>query len=157
MTKKSINIEYEEFDNYESLSDETQELIKAAVAFSANAYAPYSQFRVSAVARLEDGKLVKGTNVENASYPISICAERTLLSHVISNYPGQKIKEIAIFVDKDLSEPVSPCGMCRQALLETEKNQETPIRLYLISQNKKVVVFEKCATLLPLSFDGAVL
>jgi cytidine deaminase len=154
MEEKKIHISYRSTQHKTEFSSAVQQLISETIAFSANAYAPYSDFKVSACLLLEDGKILKGTNVENASYPVCICAERTLVSHAVSNYPETKIDVIAIYVDKDLATPVPPCGLCRQTLVEVENRQKKNIQLLLISKNGTIIQFEKCADLLPLSFGS---
>jgi cytidine deaminase len=91
------------------LSD--QELYEQAKAASSRAYAPYSKFLVGAAALLRDGRVVTGVNVENASYPLGICAERAALAHAVAEgaRPGE-IEAVAV--------TASPCGGCRQWLLE---------------------------------------
>jgi cytidine deaminase len=157
MELKTIHVNYKQGNDIRNFDSTTQTLINETITFSENAYAPYSNFHVSAGLILESGEILKGTNVENASYPVSICAERTLLSHTVSNYPEAKITKIAIYVDKDLSEPVPPCGLCRQTLLEVEKRQNQNIEVILISKSGTFIVFEKCADLLPLYFDSEML
>ncbi|MFT4600820.1 MAG: cytidine deaminase [Arenicella sp.] len=160
MKNKIIQVNYKEGADINAFDVQTKDLIEQTIAFSKNAYAPYSNFHVSACLILDDGAVIKGTNVENASYPVSICAERTLLSHTVSNYPDNKIVKIAIYVDRELSEPVSPCGVCRQTLLEVEKRQDQEIEVILISKletSRTYIVFERCSDLLPLYFDGEVL
>ena len=103
---------------------------------------------------LETGEILKGSNIENASYPVSICAERTLLSHAVSNYPNTKIDIITIYVDKDLETAVSPCGLCRQTLLEVESRQDQKIKIILISKSGNFIQFESCADLLPFNFNS---
>jgi len=153
MKKQLIQITYTESNDLADFDSETQNLIKETRHFAKNAYAPYSKFRVSAALITEDGTLLKGTNVENASYPVGICAERTLISHCISNYPKGVIKCLAVYVDKDLEFPVPPCGMCRQTLLEAETRQNKNIQIILVGKNEHYIVFERCSDLLPLSFD----
>lgn len=80
------------------------------------AYAPYSKFRVAAVIELIDGTLVSGNNVENASYPLSICAERVALTSLIAQgYNVKDIKKMYIYNDQ---QKISPCGACRQVMSE---------------------------------------
>jgi len=157
MKNKTIQVNYKEGNDLNAFDAKTKDLIEQTIAFSKNAYAPYSNFHVSACLILDNDTVVRGTNVENASYPVSICAERTLLSHTVSNYPSNKIEKIAIYVDKDLSEPVPPCGVCRQTLLEVEKRQKQDIEIILVSKGGTYIVFEKSADLLPLYFDGEAL
>ena len=132
-------------------------LIQTSIEFAANAYAPYSKFHVSAVARLTNGEVIKGANMENASYPVCICAERNLLSTVVSNFPNEKIVDIAVYVDKDLGVPVPPCGLCRQTLVEVELRQKAPIRLSMVAKNGDIIIVDSCLDLLPWSFDGTYL
>lgn len=157
MEKKSLTLQYTEGVDIAELSSGEQELINEAIIFSANAYAPYSHFQVAACLRLDNNEIIKGANVENGSFPVSICAERTLLSHAVSNYPSNKIKSLAIYVDKAVGTPVSPCGLCRQTLLEVELRQKSPIKIILISKEGKYIQFERAADLLPLFFDGSLL
>lgn len=76
------------------------------------AYCPYSKFRVGAGVLTASGRVVRGANVENASYPVGTCAERTALGTVVVDGEGKGIRAIA--VSTDISPPASPCGMCRQ-------------------------------------------
>jgi len=154
MEEKKIQINYKITIDLNDFDSEHKDLIAQTIAFAANAYAPYSNFKVSAALILDNGKILKGTNVENASYPVGICAERTLVSHAVSNYPTNSIRTIAIYVDKDLPQPVPPCGMCRQALLEVEKRQNKPIKILLVGKNGTIIQFERCSDLLPLAFNG---
>ncbi len=156
MSEKQIRFEYLELADASSLGDEIKDLIQNCIDFATNAYAPYSQFKVSAVLKLENGEILKGANVENASYPVSICAERNLLSTVVSNYPDVAIECLMIYADADAdtTNAVPPCGMCRQTLVEVEQGQNQPIKLYLIGKNGQIVIVDRCLDLLPLHFDG---
>lgn len=155
--KKQLSITYEE-TTINALDDiQLKELITETIDFAQNAYAPYSHFKVSAGLRLNDGTILKGTNVENASYPVSICAERTLLSHAVSNYPNQKINEIVVYVDKDLPTPVPPCGLCRQTLSEVEQRQKSPIRILMVGKNGAILSVDSTVHLLPWSFNASYL
>lgn len=157
MSKKQLTINYEA-SHYDMLeASDFKTLVDTGIAFAENAYAPYSNFKVSAVLQLEDGTIVKGANVENASYPVSICAERTLLSHTVSNYPNKRIKNLVVYVDKDLGKPVPPCGLCRQTLVEVETRQQSPIRLSMVAKNGQIITVNSCLDLLPWSFDGTYL
>ncbi|PTX64871.1 cytidine deaminase [Melghirimyces profundicolus] len=90
-------------------------LIKEAIAARERAYVPYSGFPVGAALLTEDGKVFTGCNVENASYGLTNCAERTALFKAVSE--GKK-KFVAIAVTADTKGPVSPCGACRQVMVE---------------------------------------
>ena len=157
MENKTIHVNYKESTDLSEFKNETRELIQETIKFAQNSYSPYSNFKVSAALILESGEILKGSNVENASYPVSICAERTLVSHAVSNYPTKKIKTIAVYVDKDTKTPVPPCGLCRQTLLEVEQRQAQEIEIILISKSGTYLVFDRCSDLLPLYFNGEML
>jgi cytidine deaminase len=157
MPKKEFTFSYEVYDNVEQLSREDAELLNKARAVTKNAYAPYSRFRVGAVARLENGQLVSGTNQENASFPVGICAERVLLSTSSSLYPGIAINTLAISYDNEQgpsNQPISPCGICRQSLQEFEQRTDHPIRLILGGQQGQIYIIDKAKALLPLAFTA---
>jgi len=99
------------------LSKEQEELINAAKAARENAYAPYSRFRVGAAIRLRDGRIYIGANVENSSYPLSVCAERNAVAAaaVAGAQPGDVL---AVAIVAHASTPAPPCGACRQVLSE---------------------------------------
>ena len=154
---KEIVFQYRVLENVSALSTEDAQLLIKARAATAKAYAPYSQFQVGAVALLNNGETIEGTNQENASYPVGICAERVLLSAVSSFYNGVAIKTIAISCHNlkgESKNPVSPCGICRQSLLEQTIRQHQPSNLILSGMEGVVYVLEDAALLLPLSFTA---
>jgi cytidine deaminase len=157
MEKKEIILEIAVYALSEELPEADKNLLDAARAVTSNAYAPYSHFNVGAVALLANGKIVSGTNQENAAYPVGICAERVLLSTASSLYPGVAIHAIAISYDNKKGEskhPVSPCGVCRQTLVEYEQRFGSPIRLILGGLKGEIHVLEKSSSLLPLGFSA---
>ena len=157
MTREEYRFEYEVFDKIEDLSKDDAALLLAAKEETAFAYAPYSHFLVAAVAQLSNGQIVKGTNQENASYPVGICAERVLMSTASSLYPGVAIETMAITYNNlngKSERPVSPCGMCRQALSEFEERTNHPIRLVFGGMEGNIIVVKKSRLLLPFSFGG---
>src|SRR4029077_16932670 len=134
-----------EFEDISLLSEADRALVLKARETTANAYAPYSGFKVAAVARLKDGSIYLGTNQENASYPVGICAERTLLSYVGTLFPNAPIDTMAISYHNtqgSSDSPVTPCGMCRQALLEYENRTNSPIRLIMTGLTGKIIIIE---------------
>lgn len=154
MSEKKIHIEYEVYNDISELSADDAALLKTAREITAQAYAPYSNFRVGAAARTAEG-VVTGTNQENASYPVGICAERTLLSTASSIFPGLALETIAVSYDNGngaSDRPVSPCGMCRQALLEYESRGGKPLRIIMSGQKGEVIVLKSVADLLPFAF-----
>jgi cytidine deaminase len=155
--KEEYKFAYEVHDSVADLKDEDAELLKQAIAASKNAYAPYSNFHVSAYARLSNGEFVSGTNQENASYPVGMCAERSLLATAATLHSGVAIDTMAITYDNlngESKHPISPCGMCRQTLLEYELRVKQPIRVILGGMEGKVYIIESASMLLPLSFTS---
>lgn len=133
------------------------QLLEAAKNASKNAYAPYSRFYVGAAILLENGEIFTGSNQENGSYPIGSCAERVALNYVMSHDPNSIIECIAVYATTpkfELRNPVSPCGMCRQALLEAETNQVKPIEILLANDSDKVYKVHCIADLLPFAFES---
>jgi len=157
MKKVDQSFSYVIYDSIDHLQAEDAILLKEAIKISRGAYAPYSKFYVGAVARLEGGQMVSGTNQENASFPAGICAERVLLSAASSIYPGIPLKTIAIsyqFNSGKSQHPIAPCGICRQSLLEQEQRQRSDIRLILGGMQGKIFIIGSAGTLLPLGFTG---
>lgn len=154
MKEQEFTIRYKEYQNDELhlLPEQTQQLIQLADENLKNAYAPYSNFEVSAVLQLSNNEIIKGANQENAAYPSGTCAERVAVFYANSKYPNEKIKEIIITTTKNNHTPLSPCGSCRQALIEYEKKQQTPIRVVLKSGHSVIWVFNSIADLLPFAF-----
>jgi cytidine deaminase len=114
-----------------------EDLVARAEAASAHAYAPYSRYNVGATLLLRDGTLVDGVNVENAAYPLGVCAERTAISRAASDgvRPGD-IEAIGI--------TASPCGGCRQWLHEWRID-----RVYFRREDGSIAEYEPAAALLP--------
>lgn len=157
MQKIEIGFQYEVYESSGELSPEDSLLVEAARQATKDAYAPYSRFHVGAVAKLENGEFVRGTNQENASYPAGICAERVLLSAASSLYPNQAIQTLAISYDNKRGpsdHPISPCGICRQSLQEFEQRTGQPVRLILSGQEGRIYVIPRSSFLLPFAFTA---
>lgn len=153
--KKNFSCSFDVYDSADHLPAGDASLLAKAREVTAKAYAPYSDFHVGAVAKMITGDLITGTNQENASYPIGICAERVLLSAASSVYPDIAIDTIAISYDNlhgESDHPIAPCGICRQSLHEYEDRMKHPIRLILGGKKGKVYVIEQAGQLLPLAF-----
>jgi len=156
MAKKDFQFSFEVYSSDKELNQQDRELLKKAREVTDHAYAPYSKFLVGAVAKLSNGEIVAGTNQENASYPAGICAERSLLTTIGTLYPNMPIDTIAVSYDNkngDSDKPISPCGICRQSLVEYENRVNQPIRLILSGMKGEVFVIEKATQLMPLSFS----
>jgi cytidine deaminase len=157
MKKEEYHFSYEVYDSVADLNEQDAWLVNEAREVTSAAYAPYSNFNVGAVAKLANGEIVAGTNQENASYPVGICAERVLLGSAASLYPNIAIDTIAISYDNTSgvsNHPISPCGMCRQALVEYEERVKQPIRLILSGLDGRVFIIANANALLPLSFGS---
>ena len=153
MKKMKYDFEFQYVENLEELNEIQIELIGKSSEAAKKAYAPYSNFHVGAAVLLENGEIITGNNQENASFPVGICAERTLLSYVHANFPQlSKIKLAISVLDTDKS--VSPCGLCRQTLLEYEILQSQPIEILLHNRSGSVLIIPSAAALLPLYFDA---
>jgi cytidine deaminase len=136
------------------LSAEDQELVQTAIKATDNSYSPYSNFRVGAAIRLADGSIVLGANQENAAFPSGLCAERTAIFAAQAQRPDQAILCLAIAARSAeglLSEPVTPCGSCRQVMTEIEDRYKRPMRVLLYGTNG-VYVMDSVKDLMPLSF-----
>ena len=157
MTENKFEFHYEIYDDSSELTEQDAWLLAEARSVTEQAYAPYSNFHVGAVAMMENGKIVAGTNQENASYPVGICAERVLLGSIATLHPNIPVKSIAISYNGDSvksDHPIFPCGMCRQALLEYETRLSKPIRLILSGQQGKVYIIKTASLLLPFAFTS---
>jgi len=156
--KKEIHqFSYEVYDSAEELAPADAALLKRAKEVTVQAYAPYSRFRVGAAARLDNGRVITGTNQENASFPAGICAERVLMSTAASLCPGVPIDTLAISYHNDnrpSDNPISPCGICRQSLQEFEQRTGKPIRLLLGGEKGPVYVISQSTLLLPFAFTA---
>jgi cytidine deaminase len=155
---KEINIttKIEVFNGINELSEEIQSLMNLAIQTRKNAYAPYSRFRVGAAILLENGKIVVGSNQENAAYPSGLCAERVAIYQAGAIYPNIKIVKIAITAASDTNptiSPIPPCGACRQSIAEYEFKQVTPIEIYFMGESGEVYKSNSINNLLPLSFN----
>lgn len=155
MKKKELKIVVDEYTGAEELSAEDQKLLQEAAKSASRSYAPYSEFHVGAAVLLENGKIVCGSNQENAAYPAGLCAERVALFYANSQYPGVAVKALAITAKADhfvLNKPISPCGTCRQVIAETENRQKSKMKIIMQGETGPVNVTEGIENLLPLTF-----
>ena len=154
MEEKEIKIQYKQYESVDELKANDVKLLLCVDDNLKNAYAPYSSFQVSSVCVLENGGLIFGTNQENAAYPSGLCAERVAIFSAKSQYPDQKVVKIVISTAASSDYPFSPCGGCRQVLMEYEQAQNQPIEVVLKSGNSKIWKFSSVADLLPFAFSG---
>ncbi|MDR1591434.1 MAG: cytidine deaminase [Prevotellaceae bacterium] len=141
----------------EELSAAYLQLVETAKEVSGSAYTPYSHFNVGAAVLLTNGEVICGNNQENAAYPSGLCAERVAMFYANARYPDQIPKVIAIAAQNAngfLAQPVSPCGSCRQSLLETENRYGVAIELLLYG-TEGIYHIKAVHDLLPLAFGSA--
>ena len=154
MIKKEYITTVTEYSSESELSDIEKELIKESKLSAKKAYTPYSKFNVGASILLENNKIISANNQENIAYPSGMCAERVAIFYANAKYPNIAVKSIVItaFSNNELvQEPVTPCGSCRQVLLEAELRFNKPIKIIMVGKNKIVTVDNICE-LLPLYF-----
>ncbi len=159
MKEKIIGIPYAEFASLSEMNNEDIELATKAMETAQNAYAPYSGFFVGAAVRLDNGQILTGNNQENAAYPSGLCAERVVLFWAGSQFKNYKVISMAIAAFKDgvmTTEPIAPCGACRQVFAEYEHRYAQPISLILVGE-KRVFKLTQSTLLLPLGFDPSTL
>lgn len=156
MKEISVTSSFLVYDSIEELPNDVQHLMDQAIEIRKKAYAPYSQFRVGAALLLDNGKIVLGSNQENAAYPSGLCAERVAIFYAGSVYPEAKILKMAITAASDNNQtkaPIPPCGSCRQSIAEYEIKQETPIEIYFMGEIGEVYKSTSLKNLLPFMFD----
>ncbi|KQB38334.1 cytidine deaminase [Flavobacterium aquidurense] len=156
MKEISITSSFIVYDSLQELAQDIQDLMNQAVEVRKKAYAPYSQFRVGAALLLDNGKIVLGSNQENAAYPSGLCAERVAIFHAGSIYPEAKILKMAITAASDTNQttaPIPPCGSCRQSIAEYEIRQDTPIEIFFMGEIGEVYKSASLKNLLPFMFD----
>ena len=155
MKESQLIVTYKELEHAGELPPALQDLLLKAKEAVGDAYAPYSNFYVGAAALLENGVVVKGSNQENASSPVGICAERVTLSAVSATHPGIAIAALAISAkprNHALLEPVAPCGICRQTIVEYEERFKKNIQIILQGESGKILWLPSAQSLLPFSF-----
>lgn len=140
----------------EELSQEEKKLMSCAIEARNKAYAPYSNFTVGAAILLDNDEIVQGSNQENAAYPSGLCAERVAIFYAGATYPNAKIVKMFITAspkDRDLEEPIPPCGSCRQSIAEYEFKQDLPIVIFFMGAKGDIYKSDSLKNLLPLVFD----
>ena len=141
---------------FDELDDVKRALVEQARQATFRSYAPYSNFKVGAAILLSNGETVTGSNQENAAFPSGTCAERTAAYYANSRYPDARFEMIAVAArgtdDEWVPAPISPCGACRQALLEYETLAGHPVTVLLAGRNE-VYILPSVRALLPFGFS----
>ena len=155
MRKEQFICPYTVYESEAELDPKDAELLRLAHEATKSSYAPYSKFHVGAALKLQNGVTVIGCNQENAAFPAGICAERSALFAAGAQYPDQPVLMLAITARNGkgeiLDEPASPCGPCRQVIIETETRFKHPVRILLYGK-KYTYVIDGIRQLMPLSF-----
>ncbi len=135
-------------------------LLQAAKEATQRSYSPYSKFSVGAAVLLADGSIVTGSNQENSAFPSGLCAERTAVFYANSQYPDTPVVALCIAARDTTGQftrrPISPCGACRQVLIETENRFQTSIRILLYGTDGTYIL-ESARDTLPVHFDNSYL
>ena len=156
MKEVIIETKFTEYESINNLDEDLKLLSQRTLEIVDNAYAPYSEFNVGAAVLLENGKIITGTNQENAAYPSGLCAERVAIFYANSKYPNVAIKAMAVSAKKNgelINQAIPPCGACRQVMLETENRFKKDMKIIMISKNN-VLTIDNAKSLLPLSFTS---
>lgn len=160
MKEVKIEIKIDVFDDINALPDYASNLMLEAIEARKKAYAPYSNFHVGAALLLTNGKIVVGSNQENASYPSGLCAERTSIYYAGAKYPDSVIKAMAITAassNEATKNPIPPCGACRQAIAEYEDRQNSSIEIFFMGETGSVARSNSLSNLLPFGFKSSML
>ncbi len=156
MEERELKLSYRVYSGKAELPEEDVRLMQEAVKALASAYAPYSDFKVAAALLLANGKIVTGTNQENAAFPAGICAEGTAFSTASSLYPDTAVLKMAVTVKSEkrkVEKPVAPCGICRQRILEYENRFAQAIEIIMTGECGAVYSVRSVKDLLPLHFS----
>jgi cytidine deaminase len=135
----------------EPLAITIQELVNAALDVAQHSYSPYSSFRVGSALLLDNGETVTGTNVENVSYGLTICAERSALVRAVAQF-GAEIRVVAAAIVNLNDAPSPPCGACRQVLAEF-MDPEAPVSFPADRSGIIATIVLPFRELLPYGFD----
>lgn len=154
-----IHIRYTVYPNASYLDTQEQQLLERAKQISEKAYAPYSNFLVSACLLLSNGEIVEGVNQENAAYPSGLCAERVAFFSAGALQPHSTIEKVLIIARKRGGNYIftPPCGACRQVMLEFEEKQQKAIEVILASGEGNIIKIPSVASLLPFHFGQSFL
>lgn len=154
MRTKKIKINVEVLA-YEELCEADRRLVDAAKEATKRSYAPYSKFSVGAALLLSNGETIQGSNQENSAYPSGLCAERVTMFYANSRYPEAAPKTLAIATfagGEFLPDPITPCGACRQVLVDSEARYGQNIAVLLYGA-KYIYKLKSVRDLMPLAFD----
>ncbi|MFT5878395.1 MAG: cytidine deaminase [Salibacteraceae bacterium] len=145
------------YDSLDELPQDQKDLMDFAKKALPSSYSPYSGFQVASALKLESGQIVLGSNQENIAYPSGLCAERVAIFSAGTNFKGLQIKAIAITANSangNVSNPITPCGSCRQVMIEIEHTQQEPITVIMTGSEGEVWVANSIKDLIPFYFTS---
>jgi cytidine deaminase len=151
MEEKTFTVNYRVYTGSSEFDHKDKELIRCAQEAQQHSYAPYSGFQVGVSLRMADGSLIGHGNLENASYSLCLCAERSALAAAAVMFPGMSVGTICISASA-AQQMVSPCGACRQVISETEARQKSPVRVLMQGNEGQWLEFPSATALLPFPF-----
>ena len=160
MQKNSLLLEWEYYADKNALVFAEQQALAMAKKHLQYSHSPYSNFKVGAGIQLVNGLFIGGSNQENASYPLCLCAERVALAAAAAVHPNILIQAMAVTVkhpNKIIDKPAMPCGACRQVLCEVEQKQQQAIRIITQGEQGGIYVFKSALAILPMAFDASYL
>ena len=155
--KIKLDVFLEEYKNISELPADSQALIEHARNTCQYAYAPYSKFLVGAALLMENGEVVTGSNQENASSPIGLCAERVAIYAAAARFPAVAIRKLAVTAIRKggtTFQSVTPCGGCRQVISEYQSVQNQPIQVIMEGPEHSIRVANSIEMLLPFEFSA---
>jgi len=158
--KQQYLLEWESYNSLNDLMELDQQTLLLAKNQLQYSYSPYSNFKVGTGLYLENGQLIGGSNQENASYPLCLCAERVALAAAAATHPNIPILTLAVTVkhpDKVIGKPAMPCGACRQVICEVEQKQQQAIRILTQGEQGAIFIFPSGLSILPFAFDASYL
>lgn len=147
---EELRIKYR-IESIASLSASDLLLVEKAREATGKSYAPYSKFHVGCSLLMDGGDIVQGANQENIAYPQCVCAEVSGLNTAAMTKPGVVIQKIFIASEPVINSVLSPCGQCRQTILEYERKQNSDIEIGLL-QGEQIYLFKSIKDLLPFAF-----
>lgn len=154
MMREQFRLDYDVYDSSAALTERDRQLFETARTATDHAYAPYSKFRVGAAVKLANGRMITGSNQENASFPAGLCAEGVAMAAAASRFPNVAIEAIAVTYrseNRPADHPISPCGICRQTMQEYQSRSGLPIRLIMGGEGK-IIIVDDASALLPFAF-----
>lgn len=160
MTQQNLLISIELYADESELSAADRQLLHQATGQVNKAYAPYSHFKVGVALLLANGEIVTANNVENAAYPLCLCAEQAAIGTASALFPDVPVVALAVTVEHEkklIDQPAAPCGACRQVLSEAEDRHQQPISIVMRGTTGPICKVASAKDLLPLSFSGAYL